>query len=497
MPDFVPTFWNTLTQHNGPSRTSKVSSGQVAYKKKNNAWALVNSGILQNLTATEFPGDVQFPKNAQDWVVIHFNSEYSAKRQVTEGKWQNSEDEFVMRIRVDCPTNSVGIIDGAKPWQVKYSNAFGPGVHLIYGIWEAKTARFEHVIEVTEMPPGDSEYLEYDFYVESNDATVFVGANHSDRPWAGNSGDGATVKGFSVFLAKGNDPATPRGAVLRTPVCWWEGLDGTLVRKPVRVDFEIQPDKATVKATKYVKRSDIAEALSQGSVYRADVTFNPDPSPETTSVDGFTDAFNRNEPWADIITAPGGNSSDSVGQQNLRVWAKNVTDNWEYLSHLHFLFDTSSIGSGQSVDSASLTLSLYRSASDDLGFNWNVYSSNPASNTALVNGDHDSLGTTAFSTAREVVTEHWDWTSIAMTFNTDGKNAVDMEGVSKFGIAMQEDRENGTYGDPTWVISDRSAITVRMAENSGTTNDPLLTVTHSASSSGSPHYYYQNNQNAS
>ena len=490
MSEFIPTFWNTKTQYNGSSRTSKVSAGQIAYKKNSADWDFVNSDIQNDLSVTAFPGNVQFPSNAQGWMDLNFNGQYSAKRQILERNWSHSEDAFEMRMRTDCPTDSVGIIHPNKPWQVIYYDAFGQGANLIYGIWHGRASRVEHVIEITEMPSGDSEYLTYDFYIQSNDATAFVGANLDQRPWSGNSGDAAPVEGFEVFLAKGDDPATVRGSVLRAPVCWWTNLDGSLTKKSVKVVFEIQPDGSTVKATKYVKRSDIAEALSQGVPYRADATFNPDPSPETNTVDGFTDAFNRNEDWATIITAAGGISSDSVSSEDLRVWAKNVTNNWEYLSHLHFLFDTSSIGSGQSVDSASLTLSLYRVYGDDLGLSWNVYSTNPASNTAIANGDHDSLGSTAFSTSRAIVDEHWDWLPIAMTFNSDGKDAIAMEGVSKFAIATQEDRENATYGDPTWVVSDRSGIKVRMAENSGTANDPLLTVTHSAASSGSPHNYY-------
>jgi len=497
MPEFVPTFWNTLTQHNVGSRTSKVATGQVAYKKKGAAWGHVDSSVQGDFTVESFPGCVQFPANAQDWVDLSFDGEYSAKSQIVNSDWHNSEDALGLRFRSDAPTNSIGIINPEKPWQVIYYNAFGSGCNLIYGIWRGKTSRFEHVIEITEMPPGDSEFLEYDFYVESDDATTFVGANHDSRPWAGNSGDGATVEGFSIFLAKGDDPATPRGSVLRTPVCWWTNLDGTQTKKNVRIDVEIQSDLATVKATKYVRRSDIQEALSQGSVYRADVTFNPDANPETTCFDGLTLDANNSLSWTDIVAATdASNLYESDSTADFRIWAKSSTDKWDFLSRGHFLFDTSSIGSGQSVDSASLSLSVDKNYFDEFDFYANIYSTSPASNTTIATGDHDSLGTTPFSTGKKITDMSTNWTTETWTFNTDGEAAVDMEGISKFGLAVNYDREVGTTGDPTWVASDRSGFVIRFAEKGGS-HIPVLTVTHSAASSGSPHYYYQNNQHAS
>lgn len=484
MSDFVPTFWNTETRNNGSSKTSRISGGQIAYKKKTSDWSFVDNDVQSDLSVTSFPGSVQFPANAQDWMSIEFDGQYSAKRQILEGNWSHSEDPLEMRMRADCPTNATGIIHPDKPWQVIYYNAFGQGVNLIYGIWKGKTSRLEHVIEITEMPPGTEEDIPYSFYIQSNDATTFVGPNLDQRPWKGVSGETATVEGFDVFLAKGDDPSTVRGSVLRTPVCWWKNLDGSLTKKAVRVVFEIQPDGITVKATKYVNRSDIKEALSQGVPYRADVTFNPDASPETTSVDGQTLVTGR-DPWADFITKSTSLfSNDSDTTDELRIWCDNSTDDWDQLSRLHFLFDTSSIGAGQQVDSASLDLNLQRVQSDDLGLNWNVYSSSPASNTAIATGDHSGLGTTPFSTARTIVGESISWTDVSMTFNSDGRNHIEMESITKLGVAAQEDREYATYGAPTWVTSDRSQFDVKMAENG--TNIPTLTVTHSAAGPAMP-----------
>jgi hypothetical protein len=493
MTEFIPTFWNTKTQHNTGNRVSKVSSGQIAYRRRKHDWAFVDSSVQNDLSVTAFPGNVQFPTNAQGWMDMSFDGEYSAKRQVDDGNWSNSEDEFVMRMQTDCPTNSTGIIHPDKPWQVIYYNAFGQGANLIYGIWHGRTSRVEHVIEIAEMPPGDSEYLTYDFYVQSNDATTFVGSNHDQRPWAGNSGDAASVDGFSVFLAKGDDHATLRGSVLRTPVCWWDNLDGTSVRKNVRIDFEIQPDGITVKATKFVRRSDIAEALAQGSVYRADATFNPDPSPETTSVDGLAADTSNNLTWANLLLESGSYSPDSESTSNMGVSPTATSNQYEYYRHLFFLFDTSSIGSGQQVDSATLALWFdNQRINGSLGLSSQIYSSSPASNTAIVNGDYMALGSTPLTdAARDMESESFDWTEITQTLNSDGRDNIDMEGVTKMGLGVTAAHESGS---PSWNSTETALISVRMAEYTGTSSDPLLTVTHSAASSGSPWNYYANQQ---
>jgi len=492
MPGPVQTFWNTKTEQlSGRRRRSTVSAAQTGYKKAGYDWAAINSDIQPDLTATAFPGNAQFPTSAQGWVDIHFNGAYSAKRQIAEKNWDNSEPEFVLRIRTDCPHNAVGIIDPGKPWQVVYHNAFGQGANLRYGIWHGKTSRVEHVIEITEMPPGDSEYLEYNFYLESNDATAFVGENFDQRPWAGNAGDFADVLDVSVFLAKGSSHDTLRGATVGKPVCWWTNIDGSFTKKPVKVRVEILPDGVTVKGTKYVKRSDIAEALAQGSVYRADVTFYPDASPETSSVDG-TVLCTTSGSWATVIAGPGVYKEDAAAIGELWTLSLTVSNTYQYHRQMFFGFDTSSIGAGQAVDSAVLNLKLYNtSSSGGLGLSSQIYATTPASNTALANSDYMAFGSTPLTdTARGVSSESFTISWVARTLNLDGRNAVDMEGVTNLGMDFTVAHEGGS---PTWASSHSSQLSVQMAENGGTAGDPYLTVTHSAAASFGAWYAHNTN----
>ncbi|MDC0910999.1 hypothetical protein OAQ45_00305 [Candidatus Marinimicrobia bacterium] len=481
---FVPIFWNTETQQNLENKTSKIYGSHIAYKKQGYDWTSVSNDVQTDLSVSAFAGNVQFPTTAQGWMDICFNSEYSAKRQITEGNWSNTEDEFNMRMRTDTPTNSVGIIHPDKPWQVIYYNAFGQGANLIYGVWRGKQCRAEHVIEITEMPAGDSEYLTYDFYVESTNATTFIGGDYNERPWDGNVGDSTTVDGFSVFIAKGDDFNTPRGSVLRTPACWWTNLDGTFTKKDVKIDFEIQPDGITVKATKYVKRSDIAEALAQGSVYRADATFSPDAHPESTSVDGYIGVQSQNKSWNDLIgLSTGSASSYTTSVRMAQVRDDAIEDQWDDLYRGFMLFDTSSIGSDRIVDSASLTLYRTITAAQDYSVSWNLYSSNPVTNTEIVGGDFDSLGSIPFMVSGESLSVADSHTSTEYALNSAGRNHIEIQGITKFGTALQEDRENAIFGDPTWVTPSHllgggaQYVDCTSAENP--TVQPVLTVIHS------------------
>lgn len=492
---FIPIFWNTETQQNLENKTSKIYGSHVAYKKQGHDWTSISSSVETDLSVTKFAGNVQFPTTAQGWMDICFNSEYSAKRQIAEGNWNNSEDEFNMRMRTDTPTNSVGIIHPDKPWQVIYYNAFGQGVNLIYGVWRGKQCRVEHVIEITEMPSGDSEYLAYDFYIQSTDATAFIGGDYNQRPWDGNTGDIATVQGFDVFLAKGDDFNTPRGSVLRTPACWWTNLDGTMTKKDVKIDFEIQPDGITVKATKYVKRSDIAEALAQGSVYRADATFSPDASPETSTVDGYTQRQDNSFPeWETLIEGVGTAFADNTASQSgPHATAWTGTNIFYQLRRCWIGFDTSSIGADQTVDSATLQMKKYNHNNSSTLWDselLNIYAAVPATADELDASDHQNMGTTAFATGKDwgTIRAQSQGDSTTWTLNTDGKAAVDTEGLTQIGIAWEADRDGTSV--PTAYVNYQFGGNFYMAEQTGTSSDPLLTVTHSEASSTTPFAYY-------
>jgi len=215
-------------------------------------------------------------------------------------------------------------------------------------------------------------------------------------------------------------------------------------------------------------------------------TVYPDPNPETTTVDGkCRDASADNRSWATVRNAAGSDKDDSSAfESGVQIGAGTTSNTWEYIARGFFLYDTSSIPDTDMVDSA--TLSLYGHAkSDTLGStpNINIYTSNPASNTALVASDYATVGDTAQC---DTAVTYAGWSSAA--YNDFAFNATGLGNISKTGVSKFSSR-NASYdvanSAPTWASSNPfSNIQVEMAETASTTKDPKLVVIHSAAATG-------------
>jgi hypothetical protein len=140
-----------------------------------------------------------------------------------------------------------------------------------------------------------------------------------------------------------------------------------------------------------------------------------------------------------------------------------------------FLFNTVTLDDGCSVSAA--TFSPYLGSKFDGLVDTptvNVCSSAPASNTDLVAGDYDSLGTTLFASSKL-----WrDITSYA--YNNFALNAAGIAAISKTGVTKLGVRYNDidvSRGTPHWVQYQTNSIMMTYAE--GGSNKPKLAVTWS------------------
>ena len=217
-------------------------------------------------------------------------------------------------------------------------------------------------------------------------------------------------------------------------------------------------------------------------------TFYPDANPESTSVDGGVFENNTtgtNKTWAELIALPGNQfQDDSASGWACAIESDTTTDRWRSLMRSIFLFDTSAIGS-DTIDSATLSLAG-ASKSDGLSItpDINIYSSAPASDTAIVAGDFDSLGSTAFSTPVSYANWNTDGTYSDFALNASGLSNINGSGISKFGA------RNASYdvagSPPTWSSNQFSRLNAYFADQTGTTNDPKLVIEHTAVSTFTP-----------
>jgi len=165
------------------------------------------------------------------------------------------------------------------------------------------------------------------------------------------------------------------------------------------------------------------------------VTFYPDAG--VNSVDGH--AYHRIAAgtllWNDLTTGVGTDAHDVGTYFHPFRWTNHADANeYEALYRGITLFDTSALPDDAVVDSA--TLSIYGAAKTDSNAdapNLNVYSSAPVADNAIVAGDYDSLGSTAFSD--NITYAAYDTAGYNdFVLNADGRGAIDVAGISKFGF---------------------------------------------------------------
>jgi hypothetical protein len=478
----TPYTWNADREyHGGGSATTQIGGGWRNYIKRGYVWQPISALIAGDLSCTTFPGNVQFAASSQGWSDIVIDGTFSMTRHIAERNGHNAEPELRLSMQVECDHNVAGEVDEDRPWQVVYRGAWDCA-DLRLGIWQGKAARIEEVFDIHSMPSGDSEFVEYSFNIRSSHARVFAGPNLDVSPWDGRH---AELFDAQAFVSRADSQL--RGVLLKTPVAWYYTADGTEVRTPIRVTFEIQDDGETVRCTKHIPRALIATALVNGSRLKADATFSPDSNPETTSIDGRVMCDTSSQYWSVKIAASGTGADDANAFTYLGLAPSSLSPRYDEFWYPIFLLDTSSIGAGQQVDAATLDLHTSNAfpSNDDLGISTNIYGQVVASNTALASSDYDGNSpTTPFTdNPRDVKSESGTAQYITHTFNAAGKAAVNIEGVSSFCLCLVQARENGAAGDPTWSGSGTKENRLVLRASEAGTNVPLLTVTHSAVSS--------------
>lgn len=217
-----------------------------------------------------------------------------------------------------------------------------------------------------------------------------------------------------------------------------------------------------------------------------DKYFYPDPDTESTSVDGSVWRTSTLENWGTIRGGAGTNADDTSAANNGFRFADAALDIWVNLRRFICLFDTSSIPNGDTITAA--TLSFVGNEKLDSGGlntpNAAIVTSTPASDTSLAASDYANLGTTEQAsrvTYANLVADDSTYTDFPL--NATGLGNITKTGVTKFGI------RNGQYDidnvAPTSGTNGTHAWNIRSADQTGTSADPKLVVTHSGAVAGS------------
>lgn len=211
-------------------------------------------------------------------------------------------------------------------------------------------------------------------------------------------------------------------------------------------------------------------------------TFYPDDDSETSTVDGWVRHYNLSgDTWGNIHDGAGVDSADNVTSEAApNIEGQNSTQ-WRMIFRGVYLFNTGSIiGATDIIDSATMSIRGDVCAScDGLGINHgiNIYSSNPASNLALVAADYTTLGTTEY--AATILYSSWNENGYNdFTLNVNGRGAIAKgSGVTKFGT--RESEYDAPDIEPVSVSAAIAGFNARYAEYIGTDSDPRLVVVYS------------------
>ena len=210
------------------------------------------------------------------------------------------------------------------------------------------------------------------------------------------------------------------------------------------------------------------------------LTVRPDPSPEATSVDGRTNHNQANQTWATIRDGAGTGASDTEANQSfILISCGAASGQWTGMFRGIFLFDTSALTAAAVISAATQSLWGTAKQNENSGSpDINIYSSAPASNTQVVAGDFDSLGTTPYA---DTAVTYAGWSTTGnnnFVYNATGLAAISKTGITKTGC------RNANYdvanSAPTWNVANASdGVTGDWADQTGTNQDPKLVVNYS------------------
>lgn len=236
---------------------------------------------------------------------------------------------------------------------------------------------------------------------------------------------------------------------------------------------------------KYNKKNKKISWLGK-TVYAAESVFYPDPHPETNTFDGDIEIFagaGAGWSWATFRGQTDRIRTDSGTSMYNYISSDTGTNNWrQYIENI-ILFDTAIIPDTDVISVATLSLHGAGSTFSGLGIDIDigVYSSNPASDTGITQGDRANNGTTLFSDT--IARTSWNTGDYnVLTLNATGRAAVNKTGITK--LSTGNNNYFKTDNEPSWSSNTTDGFDIYTADRSGTADDPKLTVTHAPASAG-------------
>lgn len=260
-----------------------------------------------------------------------------------------------------------------------------------------------------------------------------------------------------------------------------EMIEDPVLNIPVpKLIFEENPEKALetmlLDTIKKVGKKDTS--IIEGKIGKTVSTFYPDPSVETSSVDGRTYRNPASESFASIRAGAGTGSDDATaGLNGPNIQSTTTSNQYDILTRAIFIFDTSALGDSDYITSAVFSVTA-TSVNDSFNQGIGITPATTASSTAVATGDYvNNTSTTRWCDSDidlgSVNTDGSTYNNF--TLNSTGLAGISKTGVTKIALKMTCDIDNSA---PTWASATLANVALKHAETAGTTADPKLVVTH-------------------
>lgn len=198
--------------------------------------------------------------------------------------------------------------------------------------------------------------------------------------------------------------------------------------------------------------------------------------------DGYVVRSGVNETFTGIRSGAGTSAVNSISDFITSLYGSTTSNQYERIRRAIYMFDTSS-----TPDEAVIRTGVFSifgtgkvntlSLSDSHG-GCGIGSVNPAATNDLVAADYNIANWGSDRYATDIGYAAWSITSYNdFTFNATGIAAISKTGITKIGARSAVDIDNGT---PNWVSSGQYRLQGDYADQTGTSQDPKLVVTYSA-----------------
>lgn len=458
IPSFHPQTWNEIRRDNiDGSHTSEFHEKFINYIDDTGRWKPIDLTPSQDSTGWHYrngPYAADAPLKANGDIKFTSTNKYSIKEK---------------RIRDDAPVSSIKHFTDAIPINgvstsggILYPNALPTiGASLLLQ---------PHEMEYRYLVVWDS--LPHQCIGHPDDTFLVPFTQQYDNGLVLTKDNGVEVKStdetINVHLsAKLNDF---RGIGIPVAHIW----DSSELSKRKPVNIIARFNNSILTAAKVIDCSFFVDAVFPVETDTTS-TFYP-AAGENSPVDGdlvYTSATGVGK-WAEAHDATDGNNGTrDTGTSFVCQSTENGGGDVE-IGRFWDLFDTSSIGAGQTISAA--TLSWYVTSTldqDNDGTDLiNVYTTTPASNSTIVDADYDQIGSTTQGTSVDISGVSTSaYNDVTLTTFTN----ISSSGITKFGCREGHDGANSEITKPA---VDR--IVGSTADVAGTTQDPKLVVTYAA-----------------